>query len=211
MITRRTAVLLPLALAACNGDKKPSPLRPPIGSSAISLDPANWNIQYSPGMPPHPTGETGGWYFNFPPTGPNGVDYVTTTTGSVAGRVNITMKFRVVGGPFLPTEGEGPAKVRLFIQRNGDNLSGQGGYEFYRWWSKNVAEVTQGYFTLMAGLDQSEWTSVRGKSGDDPAAVGMFGAACIDLGAIGVTFGGMFAGHGVYGPGSFHLMEYSVN
>jgi hypothetical protein len=54
---------------------------------------------------------------------------------------------------------------------------------------------------------------VFGKRGDHPAAAGQFVAAVADLHAVGQTFGGMFAGHGVFavdGPSRFTLESYEI-
>src|SRR5262249_20020355 len=44
---------------ASNDSSLPAP-------SQIALSAEAWNIQYSPGMPAHPTAVEEGWYFDFP-------------------------------------------------------------------------------------------------------------------------------------------------
>ena len=73
-------------------------------------------------------------------------------------------------------------------------MSGEGDYEFYRWWSNISAELKDGTVTLDVPLQPALWTSVFGKSGDaNPCA-------CRDRRPCQyqITFGGgCFYGHGV--------------
>lgn len=210
MISRRV-LLGALALAGCkdNGDTRPSPV-PYNGVLPMSAD--AWNILYSPGMPPHPYSYDVGWAFDFPQD-TNGVDYVThTMLGSITAR-SATCMFRVEGtGQLKATEGDAPARVRLFFSRRGDNLSGQGPYEFFRWWSINFVDLVPGSYALSAPLQPEEWYSVLGRRGNDPAAITGFAGAAADISSVGMTFGGMFAGHGVTAVGSvkFICTGYSL-
>jgi hypothetical protein len=215
MLDRRGFLLGGLALAAPR-ELAPSSLP---SSGAISLDPARWQIgpiidgrSYSPGMPLQPTADGTGWRFTFPAQ--DGVHYVTTPlSGSLVGRTRVQARFAIAGsGRLVPTQGARPARVRLFLQRRGDTWAAD--HEFYRWWSgPSVELVVPGEHELKAALVPEQWFSVLGKRGDDPLAVGQFAAAIADLQAAGQTFGGMFAGHGVYvvdGTAQFTLMSYEI-
>ena len=172
---------------------------------------SDWSFRYSPGMPANPAATDGGWQFSFPNR--NGVEYLTTSAppASASQSIIATIEIQTVGAPFFEyrTEAENtcetPATVRLFFQRHGDNMSGDGPYEFYRWWSNNPVayQLSAGQVSLVGDLtDPTQWTSVLGQRGDANAP--MFRAALADLGQVGFTFGGgCFFGHGVYvTPGS---------
>jgi hypothetical protein len=53
----------------------------------------------------------------------------------------------------------------------------------------------EGEFTLTAPLSPDQWTSVFGQGGNE------FNTAISQLANVGFTFGGTFAGHGVYVTG----------
>lgn len=189
-------------------------------SGAISLDPARWEIgpiidgkSYSPGMPSQPTAEGSGWSFTFPAQ--DGVHYVTSpVAASLVAGGEVEVRFSITGpGRLLPTQGDPPARIRLFLQRRGDDWSGAGRHEFYRWWSVSNVVLAAGMQELAARLVPDQWSSVFGKLGDHPAAAGQFAATIADLQAVGQTFGGMFAGHGVFaveGPSRFTLESYEI-
>ena len=193
---------------------------PSASSGAISLDPARWQIgpiiygkNFSPGMPSQPTAEGSGWSFTFPAQ--DGVHYVTTPlSGSQTSRGGVTIRFSIVGrGRLVPTQGDPPARIRLFLQRRGDNWSGTGEYEFYRWWSVSNVVLVAGEHQLAAPLVPDQWFSVFGKRGDHPGAAGQFAATLANLQAVGQTFGGMFAGHGVFaieGSSRFTLKRFDM-
>jgi hypothetical protein len=205
-------------------------LSAPFAPSQASLSTQTWNIQYSPGMPAHPTAVPGAWYFDFP--APNcgaaevcSVHYVSTpvrmsvtTSGHVTAVFQITTTGTTVFNYKLNPNNtcDYPAHVRFYLQRRGDNLSGRGEYEFYRWFSNDVAyELGAGSTNLTAPLTPDQWTSVFGKKGDyNPAAKFGFVQALQNLGTIGFVFGGgCFYGHGVNvsgGTARFALKEYSI-
>jgi len=189
-------------------------------SEANFLDPTRWQIgpiihgkNYSPGMPSQPTAERADWSFIFPHQ--DGVHYVTTSlSGHERGRGEVKIRFSISGpGRLVPTQGDPPARIRLFLQRRGDNWSGVGAYEFYRWWSVSNVVLATGEHEVTAPLVPDQWFSVFGKRGDHPAAAGQFAAAVANLQAVGQTFGGMFAGHGVFaveGSSRFTLMRFDI-
>ena len=48
---------------------------------------------------------------------------VTTRSGSIKDHLALRMWFRIVGGAtFKATQGDAPARVRLYMQRRGDNM-----------------------------------------------------------------------------------------
>ena len=86
-------------------------------------------------------------------------------------------------------------------------------HEYYRWWSVGHVELTEGEHELVAPLAPNQWLSVFGKRGDQFGAAEQFTAAMADLQAVGLTFGGTFAGHSVFAverPARFTLMSYQT-
>lgn len=183
-------------------DAEPKPWVPPTPTGD------NWVFQYSsPGLAGSPAD------FDFP-AAPGSVNYcVRNPTGFALGK-KLSMAITITGtGTIIPTEGDPPAKVRFYMQRRGDNGSGVGEYEFYRFWSNpGSIELKVGQFKLDVDLTPAGgWTSVYGKAAADNPT--QFQALLNDLQYVGFTFGGMFFGHGVRlkdGAAHFHLDSYSV-
>ncbi len=191
-----------VVLAGCNGSDRPH----------------GWEIRYSTGVklkPPAPNEE---FAFDFP-LAPGSVHYISKPTSEAATRA-VSAAFTIA------TRGDAvfdyhtaanntckvPAAVRLFLQRKGDDMSGKGPYEFYRWWSTAGVVLKDGAFSLDIPLEPARWTSVFGRKGD--AAPRAFAAALSHLGDAGVTFGGgCFYGHGVWlfrGQASFTMQRFTV-
>ncbi len=209
--------LAPVLLAACSNVGVAPPPPTSGNKSGGELVHGQWQFQYSPGMPAGPTKEAGGWHFDFPKAdgvhylvvGSNGpasgmkqiaLDYEVTTTG------NPVFEFRTAANNTCPTP---LGNVSLYMQRKGDDLSGAGAYEYYRFWSRPLlSELKAGPATLTVPLTDDNWISVYGKHGQ-------LAGALSNLQAIGMTFGGgCFAGHGVYvtgGTARFIAKSYSVN
>ncbi len=168
-----------------------------------------WTIAYSPGMPAHMRGSEGSYYFDFPPT--DGVHYVTSDAPAVQLDQTITMRFAIVGdGRLVPTEGRTPARVRLFLQQRGDRATAS--EPFKRWWSTSHVDLTgHRQFTLTVHVIPRNWSNVFGKNGSDAPSEFQNCLAAIEK--IGFTFGGEFAGHGVYvtdGTARFVLQSFTI-
>jgi len=203
------AAAWPLAVRAADGI---SPLLSAWAHATMNSE--AWSFLYSPNMPAHPTArDATGWEFNFPPQ--NGVHYlVHPVIGRLRSRIfsNIVVERdgRLVESD--PCEGS-QAAVRLFFQRRGDDLSAA--KEFHRWWSVETFLLnTDTKAGLAVPLEPSLWSSVLGKVGNSSAEVtAAFQAAAGDVQNVGVTFGGCYAGHGVYvvdGPARFIMMHYTL-
>ena len=219
-------VLLPilglLLLAACN-DESGSPA-PTLRSTVVPMDAQAWSIRYSPGMPAHPSPrETGGWYFDIP-SAPGSVHYVTAAVDMIATKsVSASIEITTTGTPTFEYALEvnntcvSPAHVRFLLQQKGDDLSGAGGKQYYRWWSISAAyKLAPGSTTLTVQVsDLSQWLSVFGERADASAdATAGFWQAMNNLGAVGFSFGGgCFYGHGVRasdGGARFVVTNYAV-
>jgi hypothetical protein len=193
-------VALALLLAACNDEASPAARTPSV---------SYWKIAYSPNMPASMSGTEGNWYFDFPSQ--NGVHYIYKLAPAIKAGQTITMHFAITGNAnFVPTEGTATARVRLFLQQRGDTLTAQEPYK--RWWSLPYVELRKGEFTLTVSLSPDQWSSVLGQRGAE--VPNEFDAAIPNLENVGFTFGGTFAGHGVYvtgGNARFILKQYSVS
>ena len=162
-----------------------------------------WTVLYSAGTPASFTDSVD------IPQQPGSIHYVIKAPPPVTLGQTVSLTFTVEGdGEWKPTEGDPPARVRLFLWRKGDNLTGQGEYEFYRFWSSDSVSINSaGTYTFTEVLDPAKWTAVYGK-GD----VNGFNGCLSNLYGVGFTFGGMFAGHGVYssGPSKFTVKDYTI-
>jgi hypothetical protein len=211
-----------LLLAACN-DNGSSPAATPR-STVVPMNAQAWAILYSPGMPPHPTPQTGGgWYFDFP-TDPNSVHYVLAAVNMAASNdVDASILVTTTGTAVFVYNLQPdnncvyPAQVRFLLQEKGDDLSGTNGKQYFRWWSNSVAyQLASGQANLRASLtDLSQWTGVLGeKANASAAATAGFKQAMANLDNVGFSFGGgCFYGHGVRvsgGGARFAVSSYAV-
>jgi len=201
------ALWLLLPVVACDQGGS-SPALPPPSGVTLTMNPNNWVFRYSPNMPAHPSAHSKGWQFSFPTQ--NGVHYLVHP---YSGQFNgVAATFRIEqNGTFVEVEpcvGSKPA-ARLYFQRRGDNLGGQGEYEFYRWWSVPTISLDAPPPSLSVPADPSFWLSVYGKKGTE--AIAGFQAALADTANVGITYGGCFAGHGVYvnGAATFIMKGFS--
>lgn len=185
----------------------------PQEPNVVSLDPQNWHIYYSSGMPPNPSADIeGAWSFEFPTSGH--VNYVQTPFNATTTPYNVSITFRVESGEpqyeVLDSGDHLPATIHLFIEQQGDDLSDPNG----RWWAYasgyNLGSQDGETISFNVPLTSDQWSNVYGKH--DPQA---FSAALENIGWIGLTCGGQsFWGHGVaLGSGSakFILINFRVN
>ena len=213
----RRLVFIALLLAGCSGGTTP----PPPGAITFSNVTASaWQAQYSSGVSIVPA--AAGWKFAFPTT-PNSVHYVvapTNLTLNTAQRVTADMTITGTKPVFeeTATPGQscvGPPAVRLFVQQQGDDLSGTGASTYARWWSNPAAiDLVPGTFVLGATLDPNSWSGIFGEQGgSSAAATAGFRTAIAHIGNIGVTFGGCFFGHGAdltSGSATFNMKGFAA-
>lgn len=213
------------ALLACDGDgggseRKPSP--PP----ADIMAPAGWQIgpvikrqegyvNYSNGVASKPGSHPEGWQFKFPVAGGN-VNYVTVPTGSLAGKQGIRMQFRIEGDPDVKLRGKGcgdsPTAITVYLQRKGDDWSGRGEYETYRWWASfaSLGAPQLGEHEIYAPF-AGRWTAIQTSNSED--APDKFKTALTNAGRIGFTFANCEGyGHGAFatGPARFVMTSFRV-
>lgn len=188
--------------------------------SAWEIGPVTFKRNYSVNMPLHPSPHPrGGIYFDIPyPTAAAGhVHYVTFRHGSLAGKSRIVLRYSLETAPgvqLVPTKEQpgSPPILSIYFQRRGDNWSGRGHYEEYRWYStfRNHTPIRAGEYELTVGLNEN-WTAVNTSSArSNPEA---FRDAIQNADRVGFVFGGGDGyGHGVYatGPARFVVTSFKV-
>lgn len=219
---RRLAIAAAVALlAACGGgggvERPPSiPPNPTSATaSAWEIGPIISGKNYSHGLPLHPVADVGGgWHFDFPLK--DGVHYVTVPTGPLTGKCCVSLRYHIDADPsvkFEPSSVPGaPSILTIYFQRCGDDWSGAGKYETYRWWSTtaSISPISNGPRGLSVSFAET-WFAVMGSSSGTSAQA--FHDALAHACRIGFTFGGGTGyGHGVYasGPARFVLESFEV-
>ena len=189
-----------LVLAGCSGGSSTS-----TGNSGVvvSSQCCGWQAENSPGVVLAQVVQ--GVQFAFP-VNPNHVNIVV---GGVSGakKTGVAATYEVTGSApqfaFVPEATNtcgGPATVQLYFQQAGDDFSGAGVKQYYRWWSTARQTLALGAQNWVVNFDPSLWSSVLGVRGDSSVvATQGFAAALNGMQWAGFTFGGgCFAGHGVW-------------
>lgn len=170
---------------------------------------SNWEIgpvisgkNYSVGMPLRPTQTPEGWAFDFP-LAPGSVHYVTSPSGSLAGKTHIILHYRIEAAPsveFSPVccadlPAIGPT---IYFQEKGDDWNTDG----LRWWATFDAPTPMkpGEYQMDIPLDGA-WSSVMTMTATGNPQ--QFASAKANADRVGFTFGGGDGyGHGVYANGA---------
>lgn len=129
------------------------------------------------------------------PGSPGQVDYLTAGGFDLRRFDGLRLVYGLEGRGTVKPVGDSyvTARVRLFFQRQGDDWTGRGRFEHYRWWSVAFGELVEAErVVIQAELHHSLWTSVYGQT--DRSS---FEDAMRECRAVGMTFGGTYAGHGV--------------
>ena len=185
-------------LAAC-GDDGDRIARPPTSEWAIGA----------------PTSQSTPSTFTIPTVG--SVNYVTKATGSLEGKTRITLRYRVdmaEGVAIVPASVlEQPSIITLYFQREGDDWSGKGEFESYRWYATGhfKSPITAGEHVLTAPLDTG-WTAVVSSASE--TAPNSFLAAKKRADRIGFVMGGGTGfGHGVRATGqaTMTIISYEIS
>jgi hypothetical protein len=166
---------------------------------------------------PSPTRD-GGLAFDFPIAGRGQIDAMTVATGPLAGARQITVRYRVEaarGTQFVADETPGePATVSLYFQQAGDNWSGRGRYQSFRWYTpaRFVMPLTPGEHTISVRFDEV-WTNVNSQPNSNIEQRDPYASALQNTARIGLAFGSLSRrSHGVYatGPARFTLLGFEV-
>lgn len=202
------------------GPSPPAPAPTPTPSPASSLmDPSKWEIgpiingtNYSVGMPLRPSLHPDGWSIDLPqPTSEVGhAHYITTQSDSLAGKTRIVLKYKIeaeAGVRILPrTNPDLPSLLTLYFQRAGDNWTGSGDYETYRWWAtfRTHVDLKPGEYEMVVRFDEI-WTAVQSSTAATrPSA---FQTAMQYASRVGFTLGGGDGyGHGVFATGPARII-----
>jgi hypothetical protein len=208
----RTATLAAFAvLAACGNGAEASAQTP-----AAASNPQSWVVgpfvrgrNYSKGVPLHPIARRGGgWHVDLPGA-PGSVHAVTFRHGPLAGKRRIVMRYRIEaarGARILAaSDGRSGGAITLYFQRRGDNWSGRGRFETYRWYATFATQSpTPGDHVMVASLD-GPWTAVEGSRALTSAAA--FRAALADADQVGFVLGGGDGyGHGIFATAPARLV-----
>lgn len=180
------------------------------GPAAWTIGPLIRGRNYSRRMPLHPSpGPGGAWHFDFP-RAPGSVHYVTRPHGPLLGKRRIVMRYRVEADPgvrILPrTAPNLPSIITLYFQRGGDNWTGAGPHETYRWYATFASRspITPGEYRMVAPLN-ANWTAIRTSTARTRAAA--FREALADADQVGFVLGGGDGfGHGVFATGRARLV-----
>jgi hypothetical protein len=207
----------PLIALAALGLLSTSASAAPPPASAWTIGPITpRHGNYSRGTPLHPVPGPGrAWHIDLP--GPGGsANYVTFRHGSLAGKSRIVMRYRVEAAPgvrIVPRAApHQPAIITLYFQRRGDNWTGRGPYEAYRWYATFASQtpISPGEHVMVAPLS-ANWTAVtRSSARSNPAA---FSQALANAGEVGFVLGGGDGyGHGVFatGPARITVTDFRI-
>lgn len=207
----RFPILAAFAMLAACGDAEAvaQPAAEASSASAWTIGPVIRGRNYSVGMPLHPTGRRGGGFHLDIPRLPGSVHYVTFRHGSLAGKRRIVMRYRIEaarGARLLASsDGRSAGLLTLYFQRGGDNWTGRGRFETYRWYATFATQtLASGDHVLTAPLD-GPWTAVEtSRATTNPAAFRQALAAADQVGFV--LGGGDGFGHGVSATGPARLI-----
>lgn len=167
------------------------------------------NRNYSRGMPLHPVQNARGGFHIDLPQAPGSVHYVTFPHGPLTGKSRIVMRFRIEAAPgvrIVPRNyPQWTAQITPYFQRSGDNWSGRGRYETYRWYATFTSrQITPGEHQIVAPLS-GNWTAIeRSSRRSHPAE---FQDALAEADQVGFVLGGGDGyGHGAYATGPARLI-----
>jgi hypothetical protein len=209
----RGTILAALALLGGCGDAAGASAQPRAAASS----PGAWTIgpiirgrNYSKGVALHPSPRRGGGFQIDLPRAPGSVHYVTFRHGPLTGKRRIVMRYRVEADPGVrfvaASDGKSGSMITLYFQRAGDNWSGRGRFESYRWYATfaTQAPLTPGDHLMAAPLDGA-WTAVE--TSNARTSPGAFRAALAAADEVGFVLGGGDGyGHGIFATGRARLI-----
>lgn len=189
----RAPVLAALLLAACGGGNDPPPI-----SYNWQAGPVIDGRNYSSGI------VRNGDSFSF------GDLHYVTRPGSLAGKSRMALRYRLEGKPYPTTGHDLPPLITLYFQREGDDWSGKGKYETYRWYATFATQtLTEGEHEMTAPLD-GNWTAIQTSSAETKPQE--FADARANADRVGFVLGGGTGyGHGVTGPATITILDFRVD
>jgi hypothetical protein len=126
-------------------------------------------------MPVHPSATRHGLFNIDLPKPPGSVHYLTFAHGSLEGKQRIVLRYRLEAARDVTvtatTASGGPRLITPYFQRAGDNWSGRGRFESYRWYPTfGTQELQPGTYQIIAPLN-ANWIAVETSSAKcNPAA-----------------------------------------
>jgi hypothetical protein len=210
MIFRAVTLGAFVLLGACGDTAGAQPRAAASNAGAWTVGPIIRGRNYSKNVALHPSPRRGGGFQIELPRAPGSIHYVTFRHGPLTGKRRIIMHYRVEADPgvrFLAaSDGKSASMISLYFQRAGDNWSGRGRFETYRWYATFATQtpLTPGDHLIVAPLD-GRWTAVETSTArNDPAA---FRAAVVAADQVGFVLGGGDGyGHGVFATGRARLI-----
>ena len=181
-------------------------------ADAWEIGPIIGSENLSSGLSIHPAAVAAGMAIDIPyppPPEAGSVHYVTVPTASLTGKTKVTLVCELVmaeGVKLCPVKSPAsPSLLTLYFQRKGDNWTGTGEFETYRWFASfaTQTDLTAKEYTIEARFDDN-WTAIQTSSrATQPEA---FAAALANAGRIGFVLGGGDGlGHGVFATGPAKL------
>jgi hypothetical protein len=197
-------------LAACGGGGSSTPADAHTSPVAVVIPVDQWDIgpvingsNFSSGY----TVVTGNGEFSFKfPTAGGSVNYVTQSSPVLSDKTLLRLTYTITADPGVTLQSPNcpgsPATLTLYFQRQGDNWSGAGAFESYRWYAKFSQKIPllPGTYVVEAPLS-GNWTAIStSSSSNNPAA---FAAARSTPDVVGFVLGGCTGlGHGVFATGA---------
>lgn len=208
--------LFVLAVIFASRGKKKSRDKPAPVKSAWWIGPII-DRNYSIGMPERPTalGDPDTWFVD---VGPGQELDAVIRRQSLRGKSQIAIRFKVTGDGFRASGNSNPAQVTLMFQRRGDDWSGVGAKNFYRWYSRKRVDLTPGEHELIVLLVRTEFGHVQKQPPSETPYTNaqkdaFFAAALNDTDTISLAFGSAGgASHGVRSdtPSRFTLQSIEI-
>ena len=192
-----------------NADPVPANI---MDASAWEIGPIIDGENLSSGVGLHPAESDDGLAVDIPhpPPESGSVHYVTVPTASLTGKTKVTLVCELLmaeGVKLCPVKSPAsPSLLTLYFQRKGDNWTGVGEFETYRWYASfaTQTDLTAKEYTIEARFD-ANWTAIQSSSrATQPEA---FAAALANACRIGFVLGGGDGlGHGVFATGPAKLV-----
>jgi hypothetical protein len=138
------------------------------------------------------------------------VNYITRKC-DIEGKKELSVTFTLDAPIYSATPPVGPGLATLYLQREGDNWSGVGEYETYRWYATSATVVTNGAgtYTITAPLTD-RWTAIElSNSYTSPHKFYEAKENCDRMGFV--LGGGTGYGHGVTGPATLTIVNFGAN
>jgi hypothetical protein len=201
-----------------------------------TLIPSAWHIgprsrvwgNRSPGMPEHPAAHPEGFSIDIPTSPTSQVGYVTFNHGSLTGKHQIRMRYRVEleeGAKLYAVREDNPqpdgvtaypAMMTMYFQRAGDDWSAGGPFETYRWFAARGRDnyLREGEHELLIPLSAAAdiWSATQGSVAVDKPVD--FVTAKDNACCVGFVFGGneRSVGHGMRStaPARLVVMDFIV-